>query len=367
MTLKTDSQSRESPILFKFTEFKPNTIISSIVLYFCLVLLLLSMSSFLWAICIGVYFNTQIYKIGWSFAVVDILSGFIAPALSLGSFTLSILLLAYFTDNELSLRKILPLVLSSVKLIHNPKGIQYYLVANRFRYDITHKTNPKTKLEKYLSKRAWLETHFSTWALWLLFCLTFLFAFAQFINLTVIDERTSDICIPQYDCFVPTMDASFVHFICSNNSNMQIGQNRSFLFLHQNDTVFYCFKFIGLAIEGNLFIALGGSYALFLLGIKLIVLLFHALSIALHIKQSFIWSLILLALGLFGFAAIFLIYFLTTSRVILFNMLRFVAVIIMSLYMIVIGLLSLAYFRQDDWKESKSKKIENTLNINNSN
>ena len=340
---------------FVFNQFVPLTLLSCIGMYVTFILFLLGMTSFAWAIVIAQYYKSLSYKIGWTFAVVDFASGILAPMLFLSSITVGSFLLSYFTRQQLSLRSAITPLLSSVRLFEHPDGSEYWLVGRRFKYDLRNRLGKRD----WLSRHPWIEAHYSTWAFWLVICLTILFSFSQFINLTVIAEQTSSTCITDFDCFLSFTPFVFEHIICPTGPNNTIDitfmRNNSIVLL-PNNTLLYCFQYLDFAIGNNLFVALGATYALYLLGISLFYRLFNVFAVLIQIKQTRMWGIILILMGAFGFIMIFLLYFLNVVFTFLFNIIRFFEILLFSGYMIVMGVLAITYFHQSDLITAQNMK-----------
>lgn len=323
-------------------------------MYIFFILLILGFTLFAWAIVISQYYESLTYKVGWTFAVVDFTSGFLAPLSFLSSLTIAALLLSYFTRQEISLRSAISPLLSSVHLFIHMDGREYWLIGRRFRYDLSHKSKKST----WWSRHPWIEGHYSTWAFWVVICLSILFSFAQFINLTVISEQTASSCITGFDCFLAVESFSFEHIICPEGAN----STRDVTFMRDNlvtqvpnNTVFYCFKYLDFGFDNSLFLALGTAYALYLFSIAVFNRIFNVFAVFIQIKQTRLWGVLLIILGLAGLLTILLIYFLNGYHTFLFDILRLFEVFIFSFYMMVTGVLVLVYFHQKDWLNMMKK------------
>ena len=331
---------------FVFKQFVPLSFLSCLAIYVFCTLFLLGMCSFSWAIVIAQYYRSLSYKIGWTFAVVDFTSGILAPLLLLSSITLASFVLSYFTRREISIRSAITPLLDSVSLFQHSDGSEYWLVGKRFKYELTNGKTRRSMAEKH----PWIETHYSTWAFWIVICISFLFSFSQFINQTVIAEQTSSTCITDYDCFLAVHPFSFEHIICPAGANgtfdITFMRNNSIARL-PNNTVLYCFQYLDFGVDNNLFLSLGTTYALYLFGIALFYRIFNLFSVFIQLKQTRIWSLILILVGVLCIVAVILIYFLNGLHAFLFNIIRFFEILQFSAYFFVIGVLVLVYFHQD--------------------
>ena len=354
-TLRNSSDIDVSYKPFIFKQFVPLTLLSCFGMYLSSILFLLGMTSFAWAIVIAQYYKSLSYKIGWTFAVVDFSSGILAPFLLLSSFTVGSFLLSYFTRQQLSLRSAITPLIGSVRLFQHPDGAEYWLVGRRFKYDLRDRRGRKD----WFSRHPWIEAHYSTWAFWIVICLSVMFSFSQFINLTVISEQTSSTCITDFDCFLAFKPFEFEHIICPTGPNNTIDitymRNNSIVLL-PNNTLLYCFKYLDFGIDNNLFLALGSTYALYLFGIALFDRIFNAFAVFIQIKQTRLWGICIILIGVSGFIIILLLYFLNGLHTFLFDIIRFFEILLFSGYMIVMGALALTYFHQNDMKSTQDKE-----------
>ena len=332
---------------FVFKQFAPLSILSCVAIYVFFTLFLLALCSFAWAIVIAQYYRSLLYKIGWTFAVVDFTSGILAPFLLLSSLTLAAFILSYFTRREISVRSAITPLLDSVTLFEHSDGSEYWLVGKRFKYELPYGKKRKGLAERY----PWIETHYSTWAFWIVICISVLFSFSQFINQTVIAEQSSSTCITDYDCFLAVQPFEFEHIICPAGANgtfdITFMRNNSLAHL-PNNTVLYCFQYLDFGVDNNLFLSLGTTYALYLFGIALFYRIFNAFSVFIQLKQTRIWGLLLIMVGVLCVIAVILVYFLNGLHAFLFDIIRFFEVLQFSAYFFVIGVLVLVYFHQDD-------------------
>ena len=346
-TVKNCSDTDMSYKPFIFNQLVPLTPLSCIGMYVTFILFLLGMTSFAWAIVIAQYYKSLSYKIGWTFAVVDFASGILAPMLFLSSITVGSFLLSYFTRQQISLRSAITPLLGSVRLFEHPDGAEYWLVGSRFKYELRNKRGKGD----WLSKHPWIEAQYSTWAFWLVICLTILFSFTQFISLTVIAEQTSSTCITDFDCFLSFKLFEFEHIICPTGPNNTIDitfMRNNTIVLLPNNTLFYCFQYLDFAIGNNLLLALGETYSLYLFGLALFYRLFNAFAVLIQIKKTRMWGIILILIGVLGFIMIFLLYFLIGFYTFQFDIIRFFEILLFSGYMIVMGVLAINYFHQSD-------------------
>ena len=354
-TVKNSSEADISYKPFIFKQFVPLTPLSCVGMYVSSILFLLGITSFAWAIVIAQHYKSLSYKVGWTFAFVDFTSGILAPLLLLSSLTVCSFLLSYFTRQQLSLRSAITPLLSSVRLYMHPDGAEYWLVGRRFKYDLKDRRGGKG----WFAKHPWVEAHYSTWAFWLVICLTILFSFSQFINLTVISEQTSSTCITDFDCFLAIRPFEFEHIICPTGPNNTVDitfmRNNSIALL-PNNTLLYCFQYLDFGVDNNLFLALGSTYALYLFGIALFDRIFNVFAVLIQIKETRLWGVFLILIGAAGFVIILLLYFLNGLHTFLFDIIRFFEITQFSAYMIVMGVLALAYFHQDGMTGAQKKQ-----------
>ncbi|KAI6646115.1 hypothetical protein LOD99_9470 [Oopsacas minuta] len=347
VTVKNNPNIDVSYKPFVSKRFAPLTILSCVAMYVSILLVLLGIISFAWAIVIAQYDRAIPLKFGWTFVLVDFICGILVPFLLLCSVTIAKVVLSYFTGQELSLRSAITPLLGSAHLIEHSDGSVYWLVGGRFKYNLVNNT-----------KHPWIESNCSTWALWLVICIAVMFSFSQFINLTVISEQISSTCIQDFDCFVAIEAFYFEHIICPDGANSTLVvtflKNNTVSILPE-DTVFHCFQYLDFAVDNSLFLALGISYSLYLFGIALFNRIFNAISVLNQIKQSRLWALPFFLLGLFSFLFVVLLYFLTGLHRLLFNIIRVFVLFQLSAYFIVIGVLVLVYSHQDRSREKKYK------------
>ena len=332
---------------FVFKQFVPLSFLSCVAIYVFFTFFLLTLCSFSWSIVIAQYYRSLSYKIGWTFVVVDFTSGILAPFFLLSSITLASFILSYFTRQEISLRSAITPLLDSVRLFQHSDGSEYWLVGKRFKYELASGRKRKSLDVRY----PWIETHYSTWAFWIVICISVMFSFSHFINQTLIAEQTSSTCITDYDCFLAVLPFSFEHIICPAGANgtfdITFMRNNSVAQL-PNNTVLYCFQYLDFGVDNSLFLSLGTTYALYLFGIALFYRIFNAYSVFIQIKQTRIWSLLLIMVSVLCIVAVILFYFLNGLHAFLFDIIRFFAVLQFSAYFFVIGVLLLVYFHQDD-------------------
>ena len=337
---------------FVFKQFVPLSFLSCVAIYVFFTFFLLAFCSFSWSIVIAQYYRSLLFKIGWTFAVVEFMSGILAPLFLLSSITLASFILSYFTRQEISLRSAITPLLDSVRLFQHSDGSEYWLVGNRFKYELASGRKRKSLDVRY----PWIETHYSTWAFWIVICISIMFSFSQFINQTVISEQTSSTCVTDYDCFLAT-PYSFEHIICPTGANgtfdITFMRNNSVAQL-PNNTVLYCFQYLDFGVDNSLLLILGNTYALYLFAISLFCWIFNAFSVFIQIKQTRIWSLLLIMVGVLCIVEVILVYFLGGLHAFLFDIIRFFAVLLFSAYFFVIGVLSLVYFHQDSPINNKS-------------
>ena len=368
---------------FDIHEFRDYTFGSVIGTYLFLTLFFLSLTAFAWALFISLFHSNRQFRFGYVYIAVDFISGFVAPILLFCSITIGMVVSAFYTNERLSLRNVIPKLFNSVSL-HNkilvesnpdagiepdyPHEIsendkvyedvklnveyQYWKIQNQFKWDLKDKKNV------CFSTRKWLEPHYSTWALWVCICIAALFSFAQFIDETVIEELESSECLPRYDCFIALNKFSFSYFPCepSNNSYADLLEQTNSS--NTDNPKYYCFRFKDFGFDSDVILAIGSAYALFLVQIAVfdkIVGNFHTF---LHLKLDFVWTVFYIMVTNISGILIFVINLTSDYQHLVYDVLRSWNIFNFVLYHWVVGIFIITYRYQDQYKEIDKIKKE---------
>ena len=369
-------------------DIQDNTILSVAGMYFFFVFLFLGLSSFAWAIIVAHYHQANPFMSGYEYIAVNVCSGFLAPIFLLTSVTISMVLVSYYTKDRLSMRNVIPKLFNSLKLcqkinassnknvniIQSEDGIpgidptdfvpedsqlvveyEYWDIKNHFKWDLVERKN----------WYKWLEPHISTWALWIIICISVVLSFAQFIDATVIREIASPLCLPQFDCFIAVHVFDFEHFPCDTGNLTELGVTGT--------PIYYCFKFQSFGFDSNVILAIGNTYALYLVQIALFDKILGGYHTFIHLKLDVQFTLTYIIVPTGTAILIFISNLINNYEAVLYDLVRTWNLFNILLYHAVVAVFMITYRWQKQWIENhptakakskyKAKKAKKTNDI----
>ena len=223
----------------------------------------------------------------------------------------------------------------------------YWEVLDKFKWDLKEKKN----------WYKWLEPHYSTWAFWIIICISSLVAFAQFIDSTIVEEMVSSTCPDNFDCFITKNSFNFEYFPCdSGNVTDEISINDEL----PVDFTLYCFRFKNFGFDSDVILAVGNAYALYLIQIAIFDKIVGNYYTSVHFKIDSFWTGSYLIGPASAIVLVFRNALFGNYQNLFYDVLRNWNIFNLLFYHVIVGIFIVTYRWQEQWleldKASKKKQ-----------
>jgi hypothetical protein len=303
----------------------------SLVFFFCLLTLILSLESLLWAVALSCYHTNRLEKHISVFVLVEFLAGILLPLLLFLSSVLLAIVLDYVTIGHVDARKRIKRFLPSVTFEEGKKN-DYWVIEDRFYFKLEKRDEHLTHKHSLLYS---CDKTLSTWLLTGIVALSILLCFSYFVDVTVVEEETLSSCpndTGAYDCF---NRSTFAFVDCADPVAM-----------NQVELV-HCFRFLRFAVDTSLITSFAQSFAFYLATVAIFGRVFSAVKTLLHIHRTRAWGVVFLAVGGAGIVVTAVFLGIEDRFQIQVNFLSVLQVCMACLFIVLVGVLVLA----GDWYE----------------